>query len=34
MGGKEIPFENNTPQGRAYSRTVMIEVKTPVKERK
>jgi len=34
MGGKEIPFENDTPQGRAYSRTVMIEVKTPVKERK
>ena len=34
MGGKEIPFENDTPQGRAYSRTVMIEVKTPIKERK
>ncbi len=33
MGGREIPFENDTPQGRAYSRTVMIEVRTPVKER-
>jgi flagellar motor protein MotB len=33
MGGKEIPFENDTPQGRAYSRTVMIEVRTPIKER-
>ncbi|MFM8455743.1 MAG: hypothetical protein ACKOAK_03145, partial [Ignavibacteria bacterium] len=34
MGGKDIPFENNSPQGRAYSRTVIIEVKTPLKERK
>jgi len=34
MGGKYIPFENDSPQGRAYSRTVIIEVKTPIKERK
>jgi outer membrane protein OmpA-like peptidoglycan-associated protein len=34
FGGKIIPFENETPQGRAYSRTVMIEVKTPIIEGK
>ncbi len=34
MGGKEIPFENDSPQGRAYSRTVIIEVRTPIKERR
>lgn len=34
LGGKELPFENDSPQGRAYSRTVMIEVRTPIKDRK
>lgn len=29
LGGGDPPFENNTPQGRAYSRTVFVEIRTP-----
>lgn len=29
LGGKEAPFEGQTPQERAYSRTVMVEIRTP-----
>ena len=30
LGGKTYPFTNQSPQGRAYSRTVFVEIRTPV----
>ncbi len=31
LGAENILFENNTPEGRFYCRTVLVEVKTPIK---
>jgi len=31
IGSDELIFDNNTPQGRSYSRTVKIIIATPVK---
>lgn len=30
LGGKTFPFSNDSPQGRAYSRTVFVEIRTPI----
>ena len=32
LGSDKILFDNNTPEGRFYCRTVLVEVKTPVKD--
>lgn len=32
IGSKELLYDNSTPQGRAFCRTVIIEIATPVKE--
>jgi outer membrane protein OmpA-like peptidoglycan-associated protein len=32
LGSSNLPFDNNLPEGRFYCRTVLIEVKTPIKE--
>ncbi len=32
IGSKELLYDNSTPQGRAFCRTVIIEIETPVKE--
>lgn len=31
LGSEQIFFDNNTPEGRFYCRTVLVEVKTPIK---
>ena len=31
IGSDELLYDNNTPQGRSYSRTVRIIIATPVK---
>lgn len=31
LGAEKILFDNNTPEGRFYCRTVLVEVKTPIK---
>lgn len=31
LGSDQILFDNNTPEGRFYCRTVLVEVKTPIK---
>lgn len=32
IGSKELLYDNSTPQGRAFCRTVIIEIETPIKE--
>ena len=34
LGSENILFDNSTPEGRFYCRTVLVEVKTPIKEAK